>query len=155
MENTTAKTLLAAAPIALFMTYFHQLLFPLVILGIIMLCDYISGVAAAFVHGELSSRTGVIGVIKKVAYLLIVVVGMAVDWTIRIAADQVGINAMDFSFFGLLVIVWLTLNECISILENVDRIGVNVPPFLRKIIEKLKQSAEKKGNEASEPPDKQ
>ena len=46
--------------------------------------------------------------------------------------------------FGLIVTVWLIINELISILENLARIDVPIPAFLTKIIEKLKTTIEDK-----------
>ena len=42
-----------------------------------------------------------------------------------------------------IVIVWLIINELISILENVAAIGAPVPEFLLKLIRKLKTVTEK------------
>ena len=41
--------------------------------------------------------------------------------------------------------IWLVLNECISILENISEIGVPLPAFLLKIIEKLEKTVEDTG----------
>ena len=57
------------------------------------------------------------------------------------------INRGGFFFFGLLVTIWLLLNECISILENISEIGVPLPPFLVSLIQKLKKTTEVKGEE--------
>ena len=43
-----------------------------------------------------------------------------------------------------MVIVWLILNECISILENIDKIGVPVPDFLMSLVKRLKSNTEQK-----------
>ena len=43
-----------------------------------------------------------------------------------------------------MVIVWLVINELISILENVAAIGGPVPGFLQKLIQRLKVSVEEK-----------
>ena len=43
-------------------------------------------------------------------------------------------------FFAVLVAVWLIINELISVLENLSRIGVPIPNFLKKIINKLKMT---------------
>lgn len=127
--------------------YFEVLLVPVIIVVIVMLCDYVSGVAAGWAHGELSSRTGIIGIVKKLAHVLIIVVGVVIDWVIQLAADKLGLDAGRFCYFAMLVIIWLIINECISILENVARLGVNVPPFLLKLTKKLKASAESSGKE--------
>lgn len=148
MSNGVKATL--AALLAAVGAYFQEILGPVIVVAIVMLCDYASGVAAAWVNGELSSRTGIIGIVKKVAYALIIVVGIVVDWVVQVAADKIGIDAGSFYYFALLVIVWLIINECISILENVARIGAPIPPFLQKLTKKLKNTTESKGDEFSD-----
>lgn len=142
------KAVIAAA-LAAVAAYFQELLVPVIMVAVVMLCDYASGVAAAWVKGELSSRVGIVGIVKKVAYALIIVVGIVVDWIVQVAAGKIGIEAGNFYFFALLVIVWLIINECISILENVARIGAPIPPFLEKLTKKLKNVTESKGDEFS------
>ena len=41
--------------------------------------------------------------------------------------------------------MWLIINECISIIENVARMGVDIPPFLETITKRLKNVTEAKG----------
>ena len=125
--------------------YFHQLLGPLVALVIVMVADYITGMTAAWVTGTLSSRQGVLGIIKKCGYLFAVAVAVVVDYVITTAAAGTGMDLGNFHIFGLLVTIWLTLNECISILENLSEIGVPLPGFLLAVVKRLKKSAEKTG----------
>ena len=125
--------------------YFHQLLGPLVILVIVMVADYITGMAAAWVTGTISSRQGILGIIKKCGYLFAVGVAVVVDYVIVEAAAGTGMDLGNFHIFGLLVTIWLALNECISILENLSEIGVPLPGFLSAIVKRLKKSAEKTG----------
>ncbi|MEI3124242.1 MAG: phage holin family protein [Oscillospiraceae bacterium] len=42
------------------------------------------------------------------------------------------------------MIVWLIINELLSILENVEAIGVPLPAFLRKLLGRLQVSTEAK-----------
>ncbi len=48
------------------------------------------------------------------------------------------------TIFGLLVTVWFIINELISILENVGRMGAELPDFLKKALSELKNSIEDK-----------
>lgn len=145
--NNSTKAIITAA-LAGLTAYCKELLIPIFLAGFVMFLDWVSGVAVAWIKGNLSSRIGIIGIIKKVAYAFIIAVGLVVDWIVRVAAAKVGIDAGTFYVFGLLVTVWIIINECISILENVDKLGVDVPPFLKKVIEKLKSSTETRGNNA-------
>lgn len=146
-ENTTKG--LVALIFAAAGVYFRELLGPVIVLGLVMLSDYITGMVRAWIEKRLSSRVGVIGVIKKVAYLFAVGVAVVVDWIIQTAALKAGVDLGNFYAFGLLVTFWLVINECISILENIAAIGVPLPAFLLKIVDKLKQTTEAKGEEVT------
>ena len=129
--------------------YFHQLVGPRIVLAVVMVADYITGMTAAWVTRTISSRQGVIGIIKKIGYLFAVAVAIVVDYVIHSAALGANLDIQGFNFFGLLVTIWLILNECVSILENLSEIGVPLPGFLMEIVRRLKKSAEKKGEEAA------
>ena len=148
MENGW-KFLIAAVAAAL-SAYLKLLFAPLMVLLAVMLLDYISGISAAWVTHQLSSRVGIIGIVKKVSYLLIVAVGMALDYLISIIGGQFGVQMDGVYFVGLLVIVWLIINECISILENADEMGLPVPGFIGKLLQRLKRHTEEV---SGEPPD--
>ena len=50
-----------------------------------------------------------------------------------------------FNFLvACIVAIWLICNEIISILENINDIGVTLPPFLQPIVRTLKTQVEKK-----------
>lgn len=145
--NERATQGLTAMALAAVGAYFHQLGFPVILLVIAMALDYGTGMTAAWIKKELSSKTGIIGILKKLGYMVAVAVAAEVDWVIRVAVEQAGVGVDAPNIFAPLVTIWLTLNECISILENLDEMGVPVPEFLLKIIRKLKQSAEDKGGD--------
>lgn len=147
-ENATKGAI--ALILAAVGAYFHELLGPLIVLAIVMLADYITGLAEAWVNGTLCSKTGIVGIVKKVSYIFVVGVAIVADWIIQTAATKAGLNMGDFYMFGLLVTIWLILNECISILENVAEIGAPLPPFLVSLIGKLKKTAEDKGDDMTE-----
>ena len=73
---------------------------------------------------------------------MIVAVGMVIDWIIQAGVDKLHLDFKLEFLFALIVIIWLILNELISILENVAEIGVPVPKWLTKLILKLKDQAE-------------
>lgn len=141
MKENIIKGALTVAMSAL-IAYMGHLIIPIIILAVVMLLDYGTGIAKAWVHGELSSKIGILGILKKVGYLVIVAVGMIIDWVL-----QAGISGLHLDFkldflFAMIVIIWLILNELISILENVATIGAPVPHWLTKIITKLKSQTE-------------
>jgi toxin secretion/phage lysis holin len=149
MKETAIKTILTVALAAL-AAYFQQLVVPITVLVIMMIFDYVSGMAAAWVTKKLSSRIGIIGIVKKVCYLLVVAVGMVVDYIIQAVGTPLGLELAGYSIFGLLVIVWLILNELISILENLNEIGVPLPSFLLIIVSKLMSQTEAQSGSLSQ-----
>ncbi len=141
MKENTIKAALAAALGAL-CAYGIQLLVPVLVLLVVMVLDYITGMAKAWHAGELSSRVGLWGILKKVGYLVIVGVACVVDWLLRYGADSLGWSwPVDF-LFASIVIIWLVINELLSILENVSAIGAPVPGFLQALLKKLKVHTE-------------
>ena len=131
---------LFAAALGALAAYFNVLLIPLCVMVAVMLLDYISGMAAAWSQKTLNSRCGVIGIVKKVGYIALVAVGMAVDYLITSALLKVGISLQINYCFGLMVTIWLIINELISILENLDRLGIPLPKFLVKMVNRLKDN---------------
>lgn len=140
------QTLFAGALAAL-AAYFNALLIPLIVLVAVMLLDYVTGMISAKRSGEISSRVGVMGILKKVGYLALVAVGMAVDYLISAALVNIGVNMPVNYLFGLMVIIWLIINELISILENLGELGVPMPGFLVNTIKSLKDTVDKKAEE--------
>ena len=141
MKENAIKAVLAAALGAL-ASYGTQLIVPAIILVAVMVLDYITGMAKAWQAGELSSRVGIGGILKKVGYLVIVAVACVLDWLVRYGADQMGLDwRLDF-LIASIVVIWLVINELISILENLSRLEVPLPPFLLAVAQRLKITLE-------------
>lgn len=138
------------AGLAAFIAYMGQLIIPIIILAAVMLLDYGTGLVKAWASGSLSSRIGILGIVKKVGYLCIVIVGMAVDWIVRSGLGAIGVEFKLEFLFAMLVIVWLVINELISILENVAAIGGPSVGFMSKLLKRLKTSVENKTGENEE-----
>lgn len=116
--------------------------------------DYGTGILSASYEGlnnpgdptkGLNSKIGIKGIIKKVGYLVVVVVSIMLDYVITNASIYIGIDLGALkNIIPILVLVWLFLNECISILENVSKINDKLPPFLLDIIKSSKEKVENK-----------
>lgn len=112
----------------------------------LQITDYVTGITAAPYRGETrSSDRGFRGIAKKVSMLILVGLGMALDWLLFYAAATVGITSPVKCLFAALVAVWLIANEIISILENIGDIGVKPPAFLLPMVKWVQQQAEDKG----------
>ena len=107
------------------------------ILIALMIIDYVSGMVAAGIHGELKSRVGFMGIARKVFVLVMVAVSHLVDLLLNENNIEMGFLIMS------LVISAYCVNELLSITENAGKIGVYVPDPLMKAIAILKNKPEK------------
>lgn len=137
MENKTLQAVLSAA-IASFAAYLGALAIPVIVMIIMMIIDYATGMCAAWMHGELSSKVGAKGIAKKVGYMGLIVVAMGLDYLLASGFAAVHITPVCDMWFALMVAVWLIINEMISILENLRKMEVPLPGFLVKALERLK-----------------
>ena len=97
-----------------------------------MALDYVSGVTAACIRQELSSRVGFTGLLKKVMILLLAALANTMD--LQLGAGGV-LRSMVFGFY--------TANEGISLTENAARCGIRVPKALLQVLQQLqKEEAE-------------
>jgi toxin secretion/phage lysis holin len=84
--------------------------------------DYVTGVVAAIINKQLSSAVGFKGLAKKGCILLIVGMGATVD---KLTGKPIVESALT---------IYYIVNEGISILENMGRIGVPYPDWLKNVI---------------------
>ena len=110
--------------------------------------DYITGIMAAPSRNPdderpVKSYLSLKGIQKKIMLHLLVIVGLIIDEVIR---RTVG-TAMPIKYppiFGIAIALWLTFNEVISILENMEDAEVSIPPFLHPIMSMMKKEIEEK-----------
>lgn len=145
MNSTEVKTIQAvvSAVITGLLYYLGIVAVPIIILIIAMIIDYVTGMMSAWLNAELSSKKGIKGIVKKISYLALVAVAMIVDWLIFQGLQQINVDLHYSVFFAVLVTVWLIINELISVLENLSRMGVPIPNFLKKLINRLKTTVDK------------
>ncbi len=102
-----------------------------VILGIlatVIVCDYISGVMCAAKEKTLNSTVGWIGILKKCAIILIVVVAHQIDIALGNEEDIVR---------NIAALFYIS-NELLSIFENMGKLGVPLPQAMKDACEKIK-----------------
>ena len=127
-----------------------DLLIPTVfLLTLLMIIDYLSGMLAskkeALDHPNnrqygWNSKKSLLGIYKKASYIFIIFVAICTDYIIYKFTSELGIKFEHKTIFGLLVSIWLIMNELISILENAGRMGANLPDFLKKVLTALMSS---------------
>ena len=136
---------------ALLASWLGILYVPMLILIACNIIDYITGLCAAKYRSEaISSYKSFRGIAKKICMWLLVAIGAMLDWLLSYAVGTAGISIGLNFVVASVAAVWLIANDIISILENIRDIGTPLPPFLMKIAESVKKSAENKGDDDDE-----
>lgn len=99
---------------------------------IMIILDYISGIASAIYNKNLDSKIGLKGILKKFMYLIIVCVSVIID---KIVGNTGAVRT--------LVIYFFVANDGLSIIENMGKMGIPLP---KKLIDTLNQ-LKNKGDE--------
>lgn len=102
----------------------------LVFLIMFVVVDYLTGIMAAYVEKQLSSRVGFKGIAQKVFIFALVSIAHVLDIIL-------GTNLIKD-----VTILFYLVNEFISIMENASRLGVPIPNFLKKVIDAIKKKAD-------------
>lgn len=131
------------AVVSALMSWLGILAIPVFLLVGCNLVDYFTGLCAAKYRTEpISSYKGIRGIIKKVCMWLLVLIGAWIDILINYAIHTAGIALTIPFVVATVVAVWLVVNEIISILENIQDIGLNIPPFLLPLMKNIKKKTE-------------
>jgi toxin secretion/phage lysis holin len=116
---------------------------------VVVVFDIITGMAKAKATGvKFDSKTGTKGFWKKISLLLGLFFGVFLDYFITEAMQVVDIVLPFASPFGLIVGVYIVLNESISICENLYACNPkSIPAWIAKL---LKTTSDKIDNENKE-----
>ena len=98
---------------------------------IVIVIDYLTGIASAIYNKELSSKIGFKGVIKKFCCLLVVALSVVID-------NLLGQSGLIRS----LVIYFCVANDGLSIIENMAEMNVKLPQKLIDALEQIKKKGE-------------
>lgn len=96
---------------------------------IVIVIDYLTGIASAIYNKKLSSKTGLKGILKKFCYLLVVALSVVID---KLLGNS--------GLVRNLVIYFFVANDGLSIIENMAEMNIKLP---KKLIESLEQIKEK------------
>ena len=132
------------AAISSLIAYAGIIIVPFIVMVIMMIIDYVTGMVNAWLKKELSSEIGIRGIIKKVGYMALIAVAMGADYLIGSGLAAAAAPVEYKVGLGILVTVWLTINEMISILENLRKLEVPLPGFFTWFIERLHDNFGKK-----------
>ena len=98
---------------------------------IVIVIDYLTGIASAIYNKELSSKMGFKGIIKKFSYLLVVALSVVID-------NLLGQSGLIRS----LVIYFFVANDGLSIIENMAEMNIKLPQKLIDALEQIKSKGE-------------
>ena len=98
---------------------------------IVIIIDYLTGIASAIYNKELSSKMGFKGIIKKFSYLLVVALSVVID-------NLLGQSGLIRS----LVIYFFVANDGLSIIENMAEMNIKLPQKLIDALEQIKKKGE-------------
>lgn len=98
---------------------------------IVIVIDYLTGIASAIYNKELSSKIGFKGIIKKSCYLLVVALSVVID-------NLLGQSGL----IRNLVIYFFVANDGLSIIENMAEMNVKLPQKLIDALEQIKKKGE-------------
>lgn len=100
------------------------------VLLVLVVVDYVSGFAAAALEGKLSSTVGYRGIARKLGIFALVAIGHLID-----TAIGEGNMVRDAA-------IWFySANELLSIIENMGRVGVPIPPVIQQAVAVLQGKA--------------
>lgn len=106
----------------------------LVTLFTFMIVDYITGVLKAIRMKQLNSQIGAKGIVKKIGYLVIVVIAVKLDVILG-----------NTNYIRNLVIFGFISNEGISILENASLLEIPIPDKIKSVLKQLKNTEVENG----------
>ena len=115
----------------------------LIVLVVVMTLDFITGVIVGCTgkspkteYGGLSSSTAFVGLLKKVAILIVVALAYLLDYAVS------STSGIDFAAVSGATCLWFVASEGISIVENAALMGVPIPDQMRQLLEVMKGKKE-------------
>lgn len=118
-------------------------------LALLITFDYVTGYADAFLRKKVDSTVGIDGLIRKGSIIFAAIAFILFDAitgfdVMAILPSEVKEYTSMFGVtqFGLaeILIIGFCLNELTSVFENLDKLGIPLPKFVTKRLNKIKDS---------------
>lgn len=109
-----------------------------------ILIDLATGLAKAKIQGRINSDTGYKGFWRKTAMLSALAFGICLDALIDYIGGLGIISITINSPVGRLLSLYIAINECISILENLGACGVRLPKCISVALEAVQEDLDQK-----------
>ena len=112
---------------------------PWLFLVLLNVMDYVTGLWAAPYRNPddkqpIKSYKSIRGIYKKLCMHLLIILGWVIDIIIKSMAHGGGFKFTYPPIFVIIIALWLTFNEIISIIENVQDIGTPIPKWLMPLV---------------------
>lgn len=122
---------------------FGVLAIPVMLLVGCNVLDYITGLMASKYRAQdINSYKSIRGIFKKVGMWLLVMVGAIIDEMLLYTSTSIGWKSPVTFLIACVVALWLICNEIISILENIQDMGVRIPAFLQPLVKHIRSQVE-------------
>lgn len=109
------------------------------LLVLLMFCDIVTGILKAWKNKRLRSRSALYGYARKIGMLVAIIVANVVDQVLNLGGLLAGFS-----------VLWYIVNEALSILENLNQMGVNVLPGLSNKLHVVQAEMQEQGVENKE-----
>ena len=101
----------------------------------LMAIDVLTGVIKAWAHNDFETRVMRVGLAKKAGEIMILVVGELIAFGLML--PDIVMNCISF---------YIIFMEVMSIIENIDRLGVPIPKFIKDVINNTNETLQNGGN---------
>lgn len=104
---------------------------------VLVFADIVTGFIKALYNKEISSKALRRGLVNKVLYILLIWIGVLAD---KVLYDMTGsyITIAEKTFLIRdVIVIYLILEELISVLENAANIGLPIPAWLRSVLKQV------------------
>lgn len=113
-----------------------------------ILIDIITGIIKSKIHRKVSSKIGYIGFWKKMALFAGLGFGLFLDAVVQYSVsfttdESISLAVFQWIPFGHIIGIYIILNECISIVENLYECGMKIPGSVIHILYRSKEDIDK------------
>ena len=118
-----------------------------VLYAVCMMLDWVTGTVLAIKNGVWSSHKARQGLWHKGGSIIMIFVSVLTDILLGLTLNHISGLTLPFSYDMLLtpiVLFWYIVSELGSILENTEKMGAPIPPLLKNILEKMRDSNDDK-----------
>lgn len=109
--------------------------------------DFLTRWMAARINGTENSQKCFVGILKKIGYWVMVLLGFSMSTVFVKIGNVIGINLHVTFLLGWFVLSTLMINEIRSILENLVEAGFKIPVILTKGLDTVSKVIDEKETE--------